>query len=106
MIYEKHIFICTNERKEGLRKSCGESHGLALIAAFKKAIVDLKLNINIRTQRTGCLDICEQGPMLVIYPDGVFYGNVQLSDVNEIIESHIVNQKIVNRLLITKKEKV
>jgi (2Fe-2S) ferredoxin len=96
--YEKHIFICTNERPEGTRVSCGEGHGLALVAAFKKAINDKKLEMPVRAQKSGCLDICELGPSVVVYPDGVFYGNVQLSDVQEIVDEHIEAGRPVERL--------
>ena len=97
--YVKHLFICTNQRPENApRPSCGEQHGLALVAAFKKAIKDKQLNIPIRAQRAGCLDLCEQGPTVVVYPEGVFYGNVQLEDVEEIVEEHIVNGKPLERL--------
>lgn len=97
--YEKHLFICTNQRPENApRPSCGEQHGLALVAAFKKAIKDKQLNIPIRAQRTGCLDLCEQGPTVVVYPEGVFYGNVQLEDVQAIVDEHIVLGKPLERL--------
>jgi (2Fe-2S) ferredoxin len=97
--YEKHIFICTNQRPDGApRPSCGEGHGLALVAAFKKAINDKKLDMPIRAQRAGCLDLCESGPTVVVYPEGVFYGNVQLEDVQEIVDSHIALGIPVDRL--------
>lgn len=96
--YEKHLFICTNQRTEGTRPSCGEQHGLALVAAFKKTIKDSGINYPIRAQKSGCLDLCEQGPTVVVYPEGVFYGNVQLSDVEEIVNSHLINNQVVDRL--------
>jgi (2Fe-2S) ferredoxin len=96
--YEKHIFICTNQRAEGTRVSCGEGHGLALVAAFKKAINDKKLEMPVRAQKSGCLDICELGPSVVVYPEGVFYGNVQLSDVQEIVDEHVEAGRPVERL--------
>jgi (2Fe-2S) ferredoxin len=96
--YEKHIFICTNQRAEGIRVSCGEGHGLALVAAFKKAINDKKLEMPVRAQKSGCLDICELGPSVVVYPEGVFYGNVQLSDVQEIVDEHVEAGRPVERL--------
>jgi (2Fe-2S) ferredoxin len=97
--YEKHIFICTNQRPANApRPSCGEEHGLALVIAFKKAINDKKLDMPIRAQKTGCLDLCEQGPTVVVYPEGVFYGNVQLTDVQEIVDEHIENGRPVERL--------
>lgn len=103
MLYQKHIFICNNERKLGERQSCGDAHGLALVAAFKKEIKDRNLNVTMRAQRTGCIDICEQGPTIVVYPEGVFYGGVKLTDVVEIVESHLLNNTPVERLLIKKK---
>ena len=102
MLYDKHIFICTNERAQGARVSCGEAKGMELVSAFKKALKEKQLTIPIRTQRAGCFDFCELGPNVVIYPEGVFYGPVTLSDVNEIIERHIEKGEIVERLRITK----
>ena len=98
MKYTKHIFICNNQRKEGERICCGEAHGMELVAAFKKQIKDKGLHIEIRAQRTGCLDICELGRSLVVYPEGVFYGKVQLTDVAEIVEEHLVKNIPVERL--------
>jgi (2Fe-2S) ferredoxin len=100
MRFQKHIFICTNQRAEGARKSCGEACGLDLVKEFKKEIKDAGLSDKIRAQRSGCLDACDQGPSLVIYPEGVFYGGVQKEDVAEIVREHIVNDRIVDRLRI------
>ena len=99
MLYTKHLFICTNQRPEGSRVSCGEGHGLALVAAFKKAIKDKGLNTEIRPQKTGCMETCELGPSVVVYPEGVFYGHVQLEDVEEIVSEHLENNRIVERLV-------
>lgn len=96
--YDRHIFICNNQRTAGARPSCGNDHGLALVAAFKKQINDQNLNVPVRAQKSGCLDICELGPSVVVYPDGVFYGGVQLSDVEEIVREHIVGGRPVERL--------
>ncbi|MCU0416942.1 MAG: (2Fe-2S) ferredoxin domain-containing protein [Cytophagaceae bacterium] len=97
MKYVKHVFICTNQKPEG-KKCCGEAHGMALVEAFKKEIKDRGLHIDIRAQRAGCLDVCGQGPALVVYPEGIFYGNVQLSDVVEIVEQHLIHNQPVTRL--------
>ncbi len=98
MKYEKHIFICTNQRAAGERQCCGEQHGMELVTRFKKLIKDKGLNVTMRAQRAGCFDICELGPSVVVYPEGVFYGKVQLRDVEEIVEQHLVNNKPVDRL--------
>ncbi len=99
MIYDKHIFICTNQRAPGAsRKSCGETHGMGIVDAFKKKLKDLDLPIKLRAQKSGCLDICDFGQTLVVYPEGVFYVGIELSDVDEIINEHIINNRIVERL--------
>jgi (2Fe-2S) ferredoxin len=99
MIYDKHIFICVNQRAEGApRKSCGETHGMEIVDAFKKKLKEKNLPIKLRAQKSGCLDICDFGQTLVIYPEGVFYVGVSLNDVDEIIEEHIVNNRVVERL--------
>ncbi len=99
MVYDKHIFICVNQRAAGAaRRSCGEAHGMELVDAFKKKIKELNLPIKLRAQKAGCLDICDYGPTLVVYPEGVFYVGVQLSDVDEIINEHIINNRPVERL--------
>ncbi|MFI5149331.1 MAG: (2Fe-2S) ferredoxin domain-containing protein [Bacteroidia bacterium] len=103
MKYDKHIFICTNQRApEAPRKSCGEAHGMELVDAFKKQLRERNLPINIRAQKSGCLDICDYGQTLVVYPEGVFYVGVEVTDVAEIIEEHLINDRPVKRLLLDK----
>jgi len=98
-IYDRHIFICTNQRPANApRPSCEEEHGIALVIAFKKAIKDKELDMPIRAQKTGCFDLCESGPMVAVYPDAIFYKNVQLEDVQEIVDEHIAGGKPVERL--------
>ena len=75
---------------------------MELVTAFKKALKDKALPIKVRAQRTGCLDVCNYGPTLVVYPEGVFYVGVQPSDIDEIIEQHIINNKPVERLILDK----
>ncbi len=94
--YQKHIFICTNER-EG-KEACGSGRGMELVNAFKDLLKDHPHRLTIRAQRAGCLDVCKQGPTLVIYPEGVFYGHVTIDDVPEIYHEHILNNRIVERL--------
>jgi len=96
--YQKHIFVCTNQRPEGARPCCGQEHGHALVAAFKKALLEKKPDFAVRAQKSGCFDICELGPSVVVYPEGIFYGGVQLDDVQEIVDQHILGGKPVERL--------
>lgn len=72
---------------------------MQLVAAFKKLINEKGLSVGMRAQKAGCLDVCELGPSVVIYPEGVFYGGVQLEDVEEIVTEHLQNDRIVSRLL-------
>jgi len=105
MIYDKHIFICTNQRAAGAeRRSCGEAHGMEIVDAFKKRLKEKQLNIKVRAQKAGCLDICDFGQTVAVYPEGVFYTGVELSDVDEIIEEHIIDNKPVERLMSKKKK--
>ncbi len=97
MKFDKHIFVCTNERPNG-KQSCGEAHGMALVKAFQNAIADNGLRVSVRAQRAGCIDVCDFGPALVVYPEGVFYGKISLDDVTEIVEKHIINNEPVERL--------
>jgi (2Fe-2S) ferredoxin len=105
MKYDKHIFICTNQRAPGEKKSCGEACGLELVKEFKRIMKEKGLNGRMRAQRTGCLDACEYGPSLVVYPEGVFYGGVSNKDVAKIIDEHLLNDRIVERLAINFDEK-
>jgi (2Fe-2S) ferredoxin len=100
MRFEKHLFICTHDRPPGEKKSCGQVHGLELVKLFKKAIADKGLNVSIRAQRAGCLDACDFGPALVVYPDGIYYGSVSFDDVDEIVTQHLIHNQPVERLII------
>ncbi|MBL0104804.1 MAG: (2Fe-2S) ferredoxin domain-containing protein [Bacteroidetes bacterium] len=105
MKFEKHIFICTNERGPGQRKSCGEACGLELVQEFKKQLKEKNPGFPVRAQRAGCLDMCDYGPAMVVYPDGVFYGGVTKADIAEIIDEHIINNRPVTRLIINEESK-
>ncbi len=99
MRFKKHVFICVNERPEG-KKCCGEGHGMALVNEFKRLIKDQGLQVTMRAQKTGCFDLCAFGPTVMIYPEGRIYGKVQLSDVSDIIELDLKENKVVTRLLV------
>ena len=104
MKFEKHVFICTNQRPEGERKSCGEACGMELVKLFKKALKDNNLKGRMRAQRAGCLDACETGPSVVVYPEGLYYGGVQPGDVQEIVQEHLIGNRPVQRLIVREEE--
>lgn len=100
--FEKHIFICCNTREADHPRGCccnpdgkGELQWL-----FKSKLTQRGLHKRVRANKSGCLDQCELGPTVVVYPDAVWYGHVTAADVDEIIESHIVNNRPVERLVI------
>ncbi len=99
--FEKHIFICGNQRPPGAPRPCCDPQGQArLQKAFKEKLALRGLKGRVRANQSGCLDQCEHGPNLVVYPDAVWYGGVTLNDVDEIIESHILGGKPVQRLVL------
>ena len=99
--FEKHIFICGNQRPPGAPRRCCDPAGQAeLQKSFKEKLAARGLKGRVRANQSGCLDQCEHGPNLVVYPEAVWYGKVTLDDVDEIIESHIVQGKPVERLVL------
>jgi (2Fe-2S) ferredoxin len=86
--FEHHIFVCTNQREAGHpRGSCDPNGSGELHQLFKKAVAVLGLKGKVRANKAGCLDQCEHGPNVVIYPEAVWYGHVTPADVDEILDS-------------------
>lgn len=103
MYYAKHLFFCTNQRPEGAeRPSCAQCGSPQLRAWAKARIKQLGLAGpgRIRVNTSGCLDRCELGPALVVYPEGVWYTYVDEQDLEEIIQSHLVGGQPVQRLML------
>ena len=94
-----HIFVCNNTRPPGHpRGSCGENNAMAVMEKFGMGIEQRMLFGKALLSNTGCMGPCSNGPVVVVYPDGVWYKGVQPEDVDEILDSHIVNGKKVERL--------
>jgi len=99
--FEHHIFICTNQREPGHpRGSCNADGSGELHQLFKAGVSRRGLKGKVRANKAGCLDQCEHGPNVVVYPEAVWYGHVTSADVDEILDSHIVGGKPVARLII------
>ncbi len=97
--FERHLFVCCNQRDPGHPRGCCNPETTdGLQKAFKKALAARSLNRRVRANKSGCLDQCEHGPTVVVYPDAVWYGFVTEADIDEIIESHIVGGTPVARL--------
>jgi (2Fe-2S) ferredoxin len=99
--YKRHVFFCCNQREPP--EACCNNHGaLEMQAHAKQRIKTLRLDGKgkVRINKAGCLDRCNEGPVLVVYPDAVWYTYVDKHDVDEIIDSHVVHGRIVERLKI------
>lgn len=99
--YQRHMFVCTNQREDGQR-CCASADAQAMVDHAKTRIKALGLNGagKLRVQKAGCLDRCEEGPVAVVYPEGVWYTYVDASDIDEIVDSHLVGGQPVERLRI------
>ncbi len=101
--YRHHVFFCTNVRDpQAKRPSCGRCGAEAARDYAKRRIKELGLAApsQVRINQAGCMERCEQGPVLVIYPQGTWYHYRDEQDVEEIIQQHILGGHIVERLLI------
>jgi (2Fe-2S) ferredoxin len=100
--FRKHIFICQNQRRaEHHRGSCDPQGTGELQKLFKAKLSERGIRGDeVRANKSGCLEQCEHGPTVVVYPDEVWYGGVHAEDVGEIIDSHIIGGTPVERLRI------
>lgn len=99
--YRHHVFFCTNQREPG--KACCANHKSAAMRDYAKQRIrslDLAGRARVRINTAGCLDRCDMGPVLVVYPEGTWYTYADRHDIDEIIDRHLVNGEIVERLVI------
>lgn len=99
--YQRHIFFCTNSRANN-KKCCADGDAENMRKHVKKRLkkLDLHRPSQTRTSTSGCLGRCQQGPLLVIYPDNIWYRYHSVDDLDEIIDTHILKGELVTRLLI------
>ena len=99
--FERHVFVCTNVRPPGHPKGCCADKGSEAVRdALKAELKRRGIEREVRANAAGCLDACEHGAALVVYPDNVWYGGVTLADVPELVEEHLVHGRPVARLQI------
>jgi (2Fe-2S) ferredoxin len=98
--YQRHIFFCLNERKNG-ENSCAHHNAQAGFDRCKSLVKAAGLSGpgQVRVNKSGCLDRCAAGPVAVVYPEGVWYSYVDAHDIDDIVESHLKNGQVVQRLL-------
>jgi (2Fe-2S) ferredoxin len=97
--YQRHIFFCLNQRDGG--QDCCAAHGAQ--QGFERCKAQVKAAGlagpgQVRVNKAGCLDRCAAGPVAVVYPEAVWYSFVDDSDIDEIVESHLKNGQVVERL--------
>jgi (2Fe-2S) ferredoxin len=99
--FTHHIFICGNTRLPNHPRGCCDPDGTQqLREAFKQELKRAGCGVLVRANHTGCLEQCEQGPTVVIYPQGIWYGGVRLEDVPRIVNTTILGGEVLMDLLI------
>lgn len=100
-LFTSHIFVCCNRREPGNPRGCCNPDGSdALRNCFKAELKKRNLGPLVRANYAGCLDQCELGPTVVIYPQQIWYGGVRLEDVGRIIDETILNGRVLKDLAI------
>jgi len=104
MFYRCHVFCCTNQRPDNHpRGSCADRNGVALRNYMKTKAKDMSLD-DVRINSAGCLDRCELGPTMVIYPEGTWYRAETPADVDKILTQHLRDGQPVERLMLSDDE--
>jgi (2Fe-2S) ferredoxin len=99
--FQRHVFVCTNERPADDPRGCCKAKGGVEVRDKMKAELKARgISKLVRANNAGCLDQCERGVTVVVYPEQVWYGGVTVDDVTEIVDKHLVGGQIVDRLLI------
>ncbi|HZW95950.1 MAG TPA: methyltransferase [Candidatus Eremiobacteraceae bacterium] len=93
-----HLFVCTQQKPEGA-PSCPASGSLAVLEGLDREVQKRGLSPDVQLTTCGCMGLCDEDPVMVVYPEGVWYRRVQSSDVSEIVDAHLLHEKPVNRLV-------
>jgi (2Fe-2S) ferredoxin len=99
--FTHHVFICGNVRAPGHPRGCCDPAGKQeLRDAFKRELKKAGFGILARANHSGCMEQCEHGPTVVIYPQGIWYGHVRVEDVPRIVAKTLVGGEILSDLVI------
>ncbi|NIR50815.1 (2Fe-2S) ferredoxin domain-containing protein [candidate division KSB1 bacterium] len=97
--FKQHYFVCINARPPFTKPSCGPQNSNQILILLQEEVEKHGLLNDIKVTGCACLGPCEEGPVLVVYPEGTWYANLTLEDINEIVESHMLQGQPVRRLL-------
>ena len=103
--FAAHVFVCCNRRPDGHRRGSCAARGSEALRDYMKARAKELGLAKVRVNQAGCLDRCEYGPTLVIYPEGIWYRPQTREDVDEILQAHLVKGGRVPRLMLTDAER-
>lgn len=99
-LYRKHVFVCENFRDQSdPRGSCSHKGSREVREKLKEEVEKRGLKTRIRINTAGCLSTCNQGVSMVIYPQAIWYGKINVSDIDEIVERSLVNDEVIDRLV-------
>jgi (2Fe-2S) ferredoxin len=104
--YEAHVFCCANERPAGHPRGCCKAKGSEKLRDYMKARAKEFGLSRVRINTSGCLDRCELGPTMVIYPEGVWYHVETREDVDEVLQRHLIEGGRVERLMLKPDDKL
>lgn len=96
-LYRAHVLVCAGT-------GCTSSNSLKIMDEMEALLASNGLDSEVKIVKTGCFGLCAEGPIVVVYPEGAMYTRVEVSDVKEIVEEHLLKGRIVKRLLAGEKE--
>jgi (2Fe-2S) ferredoxin/predicted O-methyltransferase YrrM len=96
--FRQHIFVCTQEKPEGVT-SCPNSGSWRIVQALERELVSHGLDDQVQVTTCGCLGLCDDGPIMIVYPEGAWYRGLKESDVHEIVAAHLAEGTAVSRLI-------
>ncbi len=95
--FRHHIFVCTQEKPEGVT-CCPGGGSWSILQSLERELATQGLDDDVQVSTCGCLGLCDDGPIMIAYPEGVWYREVKREDVAEIVSSHFLDGKVVTRL--------
>ncbi|MEL6980508.1 MAG: (2Fe-2S) ferredoxin domain-containing protein [Pseudomonadota bacterium] len=99
-VFKRHVFFCMQQRPEGHPRGSCSGQGAAPLWEYLSAKLEVLRKVEIGRTATGCFGFCQAGPVMVVYPEGVWYTPRSSEDIDEIIETHLVGGALVERLAI------